>query len=55
VLVYADDVNLLDDNIDTIKRNTEILIDASNEVGIDVNAEKEKYSICCCLVSRMQG
>jgi hypothetical protein len=31
MLVSADDVNLLDDNINTIKKNTQILIDASNE------------------------
>jgi hypothetical protein len=29
LLVYADDVNLLGDNIDTIKKSTQILIDAS--------------------------
>jgi hypothetical protein len=30
LLVYADDVNLLGDNIDTMKKNMETLIDASN-------------------------
>jgi hypothetical protein len=33
LLVYADDVTPLDDNIDTIKKNTETLIGASKEVG----------------------
>jgi hypothetical protein len=32
LLAYADDVNLLGDNIDTIKKNTEILIDARKEM-----------------------
>jgi hypothetical protein len=36
LLVYADDVNLLDDNIGTIKKNTETLIDTSKEVGLEV-------------------
>jgi hypothetical protein len=51
LLVYADDVNLLDDNIDTIKRNTQTLIDASKEVGLEVNKEKTKYT----LLSRHQN
>jgi hypothetical protein len=33
LLAYADDMNLLGDNIYTIKRNTETLIDASKEDG----------------------
>jgi hypothetical protein len=39
LLVYADDVNLLGDNIDVIKKNMETLIDASKEVGLEVNRE----------------
>jgi hypothetical protein len=40
MLVYADDVYLLGDNIDTIKKNTETLTDASKEGGLEINAEK---------------
>jgi hypothetical protein len=38
LLAYTDDVNLLGDNIGTINKNTETLIDASEEVGLEVNA-----------------
>jgi hypothetical protein len=43
LLAYADDVNLLGDNIVTINRNIQTLIDASKEVGLEVNVEKTKY------------
>jgi hypothetical protein len=39
LLSYADDVNLLGDNIDTIKKNMEILIDVSKEVGLERNVD----------------
>jgi hypothetical protein len=44
-------VNLLRDNIDTIKKNTETLIDASKEVGLEINVDKTKYM----LLSRHQN
>jgi hypothetical protein len=44
------DVNLLGDNIDTIRKNTETLIDAS-KVGLEINVEKTKYM----LLSRHQN
>jgi hypothetical protein len=43
MLVYADDMNLLRDNINTIKKNTVTLIDVSKEVGLEVNTDKTKY------------
>jgi hypothetical protein len=45
LLAYTDYVNLLGDNIDTIKKNTETLIDASKEVGLEINIEKTKYML----------
>jgi hypothetical protein len=44
-VAYADDVNLLGDNIDTIKKNTETLINAVKEVGLEINVEKTKYML----------
>jgi hypothetical protein len=45
LLVYVDDVNLLGDNIYTIKKNTETSIEANKKVGLEVNAEKTKYTL----------
>jgi hypothetical protein len=44
-LAYADDVNLLGDNMDTIKKNTETLTDASKAVGLEINIKKTKYML----------
>jgi hypothetical protein len=47
----CDHVNLLGDNIATIKKNTETLIDPSKEAGLEINVEKTKYM----LLSRQQN
>jgi hypothetical protein len=45
LLVYADDINILGGSIHAIKKNTEALVVASKEIGLEVNAEKTKYMV----------
>jgi hypothetical protein len=42
LLAHADDVNIVRGNTDTIQKNTKALLDASKEVGLEVNPEKTK-------------
>jgi hypothetical protein len=44
-LVSADDVNLLGDSVNTIKENSETLLESSRDIGPEINAEKTKYMI----------
>jgi hypothetical protein len=50
LLAYAGGVNRVGKNMDNIKKKTEALLDASKEVGLEVNPEKSKYM----LLSRSQ-
>jgi hypothetical protein len=44
-LVYAAYVNLLGDSVNTIKENSETFLEASRDIGLEINAEKTKYMI----------
>jgi hypothetical protein len=45
LLVYADDVNILGGSVHTLKENTEALVSATREIGLEVSADKTKYMV----------
>ena len=50
VFAYADDVNILGDDIDTVKSNANILLGAVQEIGLKINVDSTK----CMVASRNQ-
>jgi len=45
LLAYADDVNILGGSVHTVEENAEALVVATKEIGLEVNADKTKYTI----------
>jgi hypothetical protein len=45
LLACSDDINIVGENADTIRKNTKSLLDASKEVGLEVSTEKTKYML----------
>jgi len=51
LLAYADDVNILGGSIHTLKENSEDLLVATSEIGLEVSTDKTK----CIVMSRDQN
>jgi len=45
LLAYADEVNMLEGSVHTVKENAEALVVVSKETGLEVNADKTKYTV----------
>ena len=45
LLAYANDVTILGGNIHPLKENTEALVAATREIGLEVSADKTKYMV----------
>jgi hypothetical protein len=55
LLVYADDVNIMGGNIDSIEKNTEALVVASKETGLEVNADQLCTQSCLGISCRTKS
>jgi hypothetical protein len=44
-LAYADYINISDENINTIKREIVIMLEASREVTLEVSIDRTKYMV----------
>ena len=55
LLVYADDVNMLGENLQTVRENTEIFLKARKYIGLEINSKKTKYMITSCQQSVVQN
>jgi hypothetical protein len=51
LLVYSDYINIFGGNVRTPNKNTTALLVGSNEIGLEVNADKTKYMV----MSRVQN
>jgi hypothetical protein len=45
LLVYAENINILDGSVCTMNKNTDDLVVASNEISPEVNADETKYVV----------
>ena len=45
LLAYANDVNILGGSIHTVKENAGALVVATREIGLEVSADKTKYTV----------
>ena len=43
VLAYVDDINLIGDDIKTIERNADVILNACKDISLAVNTGKTKY------------